>query len=55
MDPRAFRFVDNLPPGATVICWDGRLLLVSAGDDDAERELWRSRGRKIPQPPKDPA
>jgi hypothetical protein len=28
MDPKAFRFVDNLPPGATVICWDGRLLLI---------------------------
>lgn len=26
--PRTFRFVDNLPAGATVICWNGRLLII---------------------------
>ena len=28
MPPRTFRFVDNLPPGATVLCWDGKLLVI---------------------------
>jgi hypothetical protein len=26
--PRTFRFVDRLPPGATVLCWDGKLLVI---------------------------
>lgn len=26
--PKTFRLVDDLPPGSTALCWDGRVLLI---------------------------